>query len=73
MIPDRLRKRLPGSEIGHLAELLMSVIQQEDSFCDRDPNFDWKLAGERAQAILKEYGESFPKSEEECKLWGTFS
>ena len=60
MIPERLRKRLPSYELEHVREQLLTAIQQYDSFCDRQPDFNWELARQRVQAVLAEYGETLP-------------
>jgi len=69
LIPDRLRRRLPRSELAHLNENLLLSIQLNNSFCDRDQGFDWESARTRVQTLLTGYGESLPLSEADCKLW----
>src|SRR5258708_16376850 len=61
IIPDRLRQRLPSYEVEHLREQLLGAIQQNDSFCDRNPNFNWELARKRIEVILSEYDKYRPK------------
>ena len=69
MISDRLRNRLPSYEVAHLREQLLTAIDQNKSFCDEDPAFDWNLVRERVLAVLADYGETLPVSEAECQLW----
>jgi hypothetical protein len=62
VIPEQLKQKFSSVELQLLRGRLLDSIQQKDSFCDRKPEFDWKLARQRIERVLAEYGEQLPET-----------
>jgi hypothetical protein len=54
LVPESLKEGLSSDEAAHLEETALCLIERQDSFCYRKPNFNWNSAKQRLDTFFAE-------------------